>query len=80
MSIQRLKSVAHAAGYAMAVPTEYLDEQQPRLLALEAPPAERPAYRPHKQPQPEQLLLEYHGAASVLHNWFDALRGGRATA
>ena len=80
MSIQRLKSLAHAAGYAMAVPSEYLDEEQPRLLALEAPPAERPAYRPHKQPQPAPLLLEYEAASSVLHNWLDTLRGGRATA
>ena len=81
MSIKRLKSTAHAAGYVMAVSEEYLqDEPQPHLLALEAPPAERPTYVPYKKPQPPVLLIEHHNrAASLLQNIIDTLRGGRPT-
>ncbi len=82
MGIQRLKSAAHAAGYAMAVPVEYFEEEdQQRLLALEAPPADRPKYAPHKPPHDSvPLLLEYHSPGNWLHDWFDGWRSGNGGA
>ncbi len=80
MSIKRLKSTAHAAGYVMAVSEEYLDAEKTRLLALEAPLAERPTYVPYKEPQKQVLMIEHQKASTFLSNLFDGWRSGRATA
>ncbi|MGH1420018.1 MAG: hypothetical protein ACRBCJ_14270 [Hyphomicrobiaceae bacterium] len=81
-SMQSLKSKAHAAGYVMAVSEEYLEAEHNKLLALEAPLAERPTYVAYKEPQKPVLMIEHHKdkASTFLHNLLDGLRSGRAAA
>lgn len=84
MGMQRLKSAAEAAGFAMAVPPEYLEERDrmhPPLLALAPPPADRPAYLPHKSPhQANRLQIQSEAPTAWFYDLVDIWRGGRATA